>query len=400
MIVILHQDKADDEFQEYKEKVFDEIFYLTDNFGIIKEIINDDEVINIYQEFYDKLGVKNLRFYERVHKDYQEIISQANDLTITSKDNILRNLLVVRYADFYPKELKFENQEQNFIFNLNFILNSNFENFSDVDFIGKIDKLNELFNGFIYFYGIDNWVKLIVENIIYHNINDNLFHDLVSQDRISDKKIQAKITYDELVSELHSFNVKPNFLNRFYKMSLDIIGNENFNNLSFCYNVISSNNQALADDFKEKVEFYIKEFIKNQQRKPDFDDFYPFGVSDYDIFSNFIMNEINNYQPQFDFCDFFLNYDRHSDYNVHVQNKVENITKSELRQVLWLENDKITSRRNFIKSILSNKYFSNDKKEQVRQWIVELLQEKAQQNPDGKVVIEFWLTDTESLTKW
>lgn len=58
------------------------------------------------------------------------------------------------------------------------------------------------------------------------------------------------------------------------------------------------------------------------------------------------------------------------------------------------------SRRDFIKSILGNRYFSDEKREQIRQWIIELLNEKIQENPDSELAVKFWLTHTENLTKF
>lgn len=48
--------------------------------------------------------------------------------------------------------------------------------------------------------------------------------------------------------------------------------------------MIAIENKELAEKFKFKVESYIKEIIKNQPRKPNFNDFYFFNVADYDIF--------------------------------------------------------------------------------------------------------------------
>lgn len=400
VIVILHEDKADKQYQEYKEKVFDDVFYLTENFEIIKEIIDNNEVIHIYQDFYDKLQVKNIRFYERVNKDYNEIVNLIDDLTITSKEHILRNLLMIRFADQFPKKFEFENEQSNFVFNLDFISNFKMGDFTDTELTDRIDKLNDFFKGFIYFYDMDNWVKIIANNIINHDIDNDLFLELVEQDKISEQKVQAKIYYDELVGELHNLNTKPDFLNRFYQGAMGIIGNENFNNLSFCYQVISIANQELADHFKCNVESYIKEIIKNQPRKPNFNDFYFFNVADYDIFSEIIRSEIDNYQPKFDLCEFFINYDRYTEYDDFVKDKVRNITKDELGDIIWLEIDSMDSRKNFLHLILDIPYFSDEKREQVRQWIIELLQEKAEKNPDSELAIKFWLTHTENLTKF
>lgn len=96
--MILHEDKSRDleVFREYREKVFDEVLILDNNLPIIRQLINDDEIFNIYEDFYQKLGIKNLRFYMKVNKDYKSIISLNSKLNLISKRSILENILVIR----------------------------------------------------------------------------------------------------------------------------------------------------------------------------------------------------------------------------------------------------------------------------------------------------------------
>lgn len=145
VVVILHQDKTDNQFQEYKEKVFDEIVHLTENFSIIKTIIDDDEMIDIYKEFYEKLAVKNIRFYERVKRDYREIIESVDDLSLSSKDSMLRNLLIVRLADLIKPEIPCENKDNNFVFDLKYLLNFEPYNISDNSVVDIINSLEYFF---------------------------------------------------------------------------------------------------------------------------------------------------------------------------------------------------------------------------------------------------------------
>ena len=63
IIVILHSEKADDKFKEYKEKVFDDILLLDDNLSILKSSFTDSIVAEEFQRFYNTLGIRNLRFY-------------------------------------------------------------------------------------------------------------------------------------------------------------------------------------------------------------------------------------------------------------------------------------------------------------------------------------------------
>lgn len=226
VIVILHQDKISQqnpEFQEYKEKVFDDVFYLTDNFSIIKEIIENTEMIDIYQEFYDKLKVKNLRFYQKVDKDFQNMMSLGHDFSYTSKEYILKNLMIIRLADMISPTITYTDKENNnkeVKIDLDFLLKFNIYNLDDFEFNyseGKLDSINNYFNGFILFYGLDNWGKILVENITNHHINDNLLKNLLQQDKLSEYQTQTKIKHTEILKEFHNLNTKDNFINHFYQ---------------------------------------------------------------------------------------------------------------------------------------------------------------------------------------
>lgn len=409
VIVILHQDKADDKFQEYKEKVFDEIFYLTDNFDVIQEIINDDEVIDVYQEFYNKLGVKNLRFYERVHKDYAEIVSLIDDLTTTSKDSILRNLLLVRLADQFPKCFEFDDEKCNFTFDLNFVLDFKLSNYMNDEFFAqKMDVLNQFLNNFVYFGDVEEWMKIIAENIIDHNIDSDVLKELVGQDKISEQKIQVKNQLDELMIEWHNLDLGDSFANRLYDVLMSFIEinhSVDLNNASFYYEIMCSQDIDLANNFKKKVQDTIELMIRSSSKNKSIDYFYRRSdvVKD-DIFCNFLKEKLDNHYNDVDniveedcFCNYFIAkfYDEPTSKDVDLNL----INKDVLSKVIWskLEERRYANRKRFIKTIIE--YCPNDKRDEVRKWIVELLQEKIQENPNSKMAIESWLVDTEDLIK-
>ena len=56
VVVILHEGKADKDFREYKEKVFDEVLTLDNSLFIIKEIIINNELFPIYENFYQTMN--------------------------------------------------------------------------------------------------------------------------------------------------------------------------------------------------------------------------------------------------------------------------------------------------------------------------------------------------------
>ncbi|RDF02924.1 hypothetical protein DPV99_01195 [Aggregatibacter aphrophilus] len=73
------------------------------------------------------------------------------------------------------------------------------------------------------------------------------------------------------------------------------------------------------------------------------------------------------------------------------------ISKEQLKEIIWTEiNDKL-SRRRFIASIILHPTFSETKREEIRQWTVDILRDRTSDNPDSKVVIEMWLKNTNEL---
>lgn len=111
VIVILHECKAGEEFKEYKEKVFDEILVLDDSLSIIKDKISDIETFPIYEKFYQTMGVRNLRFYQRVQKVYHEIIKHSSLLSNLSKEEILKQILIIKLVNDIPEFLDVDMKE-------------------------------------------------------------------------------------------------------------------------------------------------------------------------------------------------------------------------------------------------------------------------------------------------
>lgn len=70
VVTILHDEESEDKiyFDKHKEKVFDEVLILDDSLSIIKDPISNIETFPIYEKFYQTMGVRNLRFYQRVQK--------------------------------------------------------------------------------------------------------------------------------------------------------------------------------------------------------------------------------------------------------------------------------------------------------------------------------------------
>lgn len=403
VVVILYQDKTDNQFQEYKEKVFNEIVHLTENFSIIKTIIDDDEMIDIYKEFYQKLAVKNIRFYERVKRDYQEITELVDDLSLASKKIILKYLLVIRFADFFPQTISYQDKNENFEFELNLELLSKLkENHQERTKNKALEKsaLHNFFKGFVNFYSIDDWVTILSSYLIKYKLNYENIKQLTEINLISEEKLKAIDAFNDIKLEIDNIEAKPEFFNRLYKASLRVIPYKDLSTLNFCYKVIKAHDENSAQEFKQEVENYVALKIQNAERKADLDDLYEFGVAEDDVFKDFVKEQIENYVLKIDFKDFFLNPNNQRN-NDDVKKAVNEITKDDLRDVIWADlRDYFWERKHLLGSIVQHGLFSKQKSEEVRQWILELLDENIKENPNNEIAVKLLLQDTENLTKF
>ena len=106
VVMILHNEQSEDKdyFDKHKEKVFDELLVLDDSLSIIKSIV-DSSLFIIYKQFYETIGIKNLRFYQRVDKSFKLFDKAFSSLSQLSKEQILRFILIVRMVYDMPSTL-------------------------------------------------------------------------------------------------------------------------------------------------------------------------------------------------------------------------------------------------------------------------------------------------------
>ncbi|WP_115247292.1 hypothetical protein [Moraxella lacunata] len=118
------------------------------------------------------------------------------------------------------------------------------------------------------------------------------------------------------------------------------------------------------------------------------------------FFKDFVKEQIENYVLKIDFKDFFLNPNNQRN-NDDVKKAVNEITKDDLRDVIWSDlGDYFRERKHLLESIVQHSLFSKQKSEEVRQWILELLDENIKENPNNEIAVKLLLQDTENLTKF
>ncbi|WP_233441723.1 P-loop NTPase fold protein [Aggregatibacter actinomycetemcomitans] len=396
IIMILHEDKSKnlEVFREYKEKVFDDVLILDENISIIRKLINNNENFDIYENFYNILKYKNLRFYIKVDKDYRNITSLNKNLSLTSKRYILENIFVIRMI--FEKgvfELTTEKGET-FSVDVNFLLN-----FDSEDDYYKARAFNSYLNNFTFFYGLNEWGKVILQHFTEYQINNDTLEKLIKKDLISDEKLKEEKEFDDILTEFHSLKTKPDFINRLYDITIKQAKRMRLGNIYFSYKIINYEDAELANNLEKEVKEIIDSFLKNNFTYDlKLRNFFPFGESD-DIFAKFLEEKIEEYKKtpkSQDILTPFLRYFEDRSY-LYENLNLDSISKEQLKEIIWIDINDKQYRRQFIASVVHHPAFSENKREEIRQWTVDILREEATDNPDSKAVIEMWLNDTNEL---
>ena len=413
VIIILHDAKASEQFQEYKEKVLDEVLVFDDNLDILETFITDEIALEIMQLFYRTIKVKNLRFYKKIFNNYKQIITSIASLSKTSKEYILKNLLVIRWIDEFQPEIPLDDNKDSFKATLDLFhdSNSNFIIMSDDDFLNQSDKLKAFRHYLDAFYPLflfDDWAKHIISMLTNHDISEDSIKDLLKRDVLSEVQLQDELAHEQVIDEFHSLELQPNFCERLYYSACTKIQKSEMNNVSFYCDILENCKRA---DLAQQLETHAKQFIKNKikssQSKPSIDNWYRFGRQPHDRFYDFIQNEIENYKisniKSSLISTIFLNFHDHNrnGWNSSDKDTISMIDKDILEELIWADLDDKKYRKHFIHSILLHPVLNEieGKREEVRQWIIELLNEKISISPERKAPIKMWLSSTDNLTK-
>ena len=427
VIILLHEGEADKKFHEYKEKVFDEVLVLSESISIIKDdIVANEELFSIYEHFYYSMGVKNLRFYQRVQNTLKVIIdSSGSELSFASKKQILESLLVIMFAHDMPKFLGLEVDfisfikifdEKNPVFSDRLIdvkLSSN-ETHSKEDLyileqFEKLDKVRDIIKPFISNFIISGWGHVIVSLVRDLDLNSDMAKAMNEKDIINEKNLEYSRLHAQVLQEFHNLDIKPGFPERLYYVACSNISLTQLNNLSFYCDILENSNRLdLANQLEGHIRRYIEQSIKSSNGHFSIDDWYFIGRKTNDRFYNFTVDMIDNFKTN-NFSSntifsIFLNFHKQSRrvHNTNDNETLKLVDKDILKQVIWedLESSQ-RYRKLFIHSILLHPCLEeiNGKREEIRLWILDLLQENIIANPNNEPSIKMWLDDTNNLTE-
>ena len=420
IIMILHDAESEDRdyFDKHKEKVFDELLVLDNSLSIVKSIV-ESSLFTIYEQFYEIIGIKNLRFYQRVNKSFKLFDEAYPSLSQLSKEQILRFILIIRMAYDMPSAL---GSDVDFKFFVDSFNSKNIKDFRGYkiqnaykgqdetpDDIVKFNKINDVIHRFYNYFEISDWGELIVSWITELDFDQEATKNLIEKDKLTEETLVIDRLNSEILSEFHSLQIKPNFSERLYYIACAKIGRAQLNNLSFYCDILEACNRK---DLASQLETYIKRHIENSinyhQTRISIDDFYSFGRKENDRFYDFTVDTVENSKATNVSSDtissIFLDFHKHNRraWNSSDREILKLIDKDILREVIWANIDIfLGNRKLFIHSILLHPSLNEleGKREDVRLWILELLQEKIKQNPNSEPSIKMWLDDTKNLTE-
>ncbi|MGP5121219.1 P-loop NTPase fold protein, partial [Psychrobacter alimentarius] len=453
VVVILHEKKASSIFEEYKEKVFDEILILDNSLSIIRDIIEDDELFPIYKNFYETMHIRNLRFYQRVQQTYQKIVNASSTrLSDLSQTEILKQVLIIRLVYDSPQYLGINIEFLQTYFVLDSYLDEHIDrihNDSDDEkkqIKAKKEYAQSILSGFYNHFHTTEWTDFVIELITDISIDDEKLNKLISEDLINEQNLQNEREKDILISEHHSLNAGDNFNQRLFENSIKQIGRETLTNLSFYCNTLNQNGEiALSIQLEGLVKDYIRRKVFESSDYWHKEKWYFFGIESYDIFYGHLVQMVEERKLEIRqindidlICEAFKRFYKSGYHSEELFEAMRDIQEDDLNAVLWQPIDDERDRKQYIRKTLQHPAFrfrkivqtiftngvslsdenwilvTSDyrknilptpyqpsiiilKAEEVKRWTLKLLKKRVNDNPNSKAAIENWLKYSNNL---
>ena len=141
---------------------------------------------------------------------------------------------------------------ETFSVDVNFLLN-----FDSEDDYYKARAFNSYLNNFTFFYGLNEWGKVILQHFTEYQINNDTLEELIKKDLISDEKLKEEKEFDDILTEFHSLKTKPDFINRLYDITIKQAKRMRLGNIYFSYKIINYEDAELANNLEKEVKEII-----------------------------------------------------------------------------------------------------------------------------------------------
>lgn len=451
VVMIMHDEESDDKdyFDKNKEKVFDEILVFDESLSIIKDKISDIETFPIYEKFYQTMEVRNLRFYQRVQKIYHDIIKHSSSLSKLSKEEILRQILIIKLVNDIPKVLDVDMKELETYFSedglddrLDIFLKSDDEALKTTVKTKKDDvekKLSKFYPNF----RMEGWTEVVTELITNIDVDNEKFESLLEQDLITEQALRSDREKRDLMAEYHSLSPEKDFNQRLFDNIKHRIDREMLPNLSFYCNILRKNGASnLSNQLKNLVEEHIEDRVAEGSEQDLIQSYYFNHSNRDDSFYNFLQKTIKEHKRNLTLSNsadtmskVFMRFVEHGNYDEELFTAIQSINKDSFKTILWQQLDNERIRTKYIQELLKHPAFIVDiakfnngdrvdtavwyhknfigyqklspfsyqpfiverKLNQIKQWTLELLQERIEEKPNSRAAIENFLEFTNNL---
>ena len=426
VLMIMHDEESDDKdyFDKHKEKVFDDILMLNNSLSIIRNIIVNNELLPTYESFYKTLKVKNLRFYQRAQDMFKAITDNStNELSVTSKKQILQALLIILAAHDMPSifgdnidfDFFIDSFSSNKVNNLRHYRiqnayksdNQKLNDAKKIEEARKFEMMDARISSFYRHFELSNWSKVVTDLLIDLDTDTSLIAKLSQSDKLTEAQLKSDREKQELMTEYRSLNPEENFNKRLFDNIKHRIEREAFPNLIFYYNIFTKNNAPhLANQFEKLVKDYIEARVAKGPEEWFTGDYYLETPVPPDIFYNFLLQTITNQKTTLalnadvsNLSKVFMRFCKHGNDNKDFFEAIQNISKEKFSSVVWQPLDDGIDRIRYIQELLKHPAFKTDiaKFEEVKKWTLELLQERIEEKPNSKAAIEHLLELTNNL---
>jgi hypothetical protein len=395
IVLILHDTKAESSFHEYKEKIVDEYVVIDDCIDVLHGIVGrkSTSVTAVFNSFYDVFGVKNLRFYIKVNRLFLKIKSKMPDnISDISLIEILKSLFVFQLVH----ELKnFQLEESDlYSFYNDYISLRVGSSKKEIDPVKKdsMQKLHQFYN----YFKMGAWQEEVFKALYKdEDISSVLIESLIESDQLSELEILNQSELSELVEKFYNLNLDNNYPKELAEAVLKNIHNENMSNLSWYCDILEKfEAKELAKDVESAVVDYLKVSFCESTKSITLNDFFRFGGAEKCRFLPVIEKLIDEASSSPSMNSMYLildNFFKSSSWNSDVEKSIlEKSTKDDWRKIIW-EEVKL-DRNKFVKAMMSQPISSPEKQLEIKQWIVEILEEKAASSKESKVAIDHWLS--------
>ena len=376
VVMILHDEESEDReyLNKHKEKVFDEVLVLDDSLLIIEDLISDIETFPIYEKFYQTMGVRNLRFYQRVQKIYHEIIKHSSSLSKLSKEEILRQILIIKLVNDIPKVLDVDMKELETYFSedglddrLDIFLKSDDEALKTTVKTKKDDvekKLSKFYPNF----RMEGWTEVVIELITNIDVDNEKFESLLEQDLITEQALRSDREKRDLMVEYHSLSPEKDFNQRLFDNIKHRIDREMLPNLSFYCNILRKNGASdLSNQLKNLVEEHIEARVAEGSEQDLIQGYYFNHSNRDDFFYNFLQKTIKEHKRNLTLSNnadtmskVFMRFVEHGNYDEDLFTAIQSINKDSFKTILWQQLDDERIRTRYIQELLKYPAFIVD----------------------------------------